>query len=235
MKKLLIIFASLFLGLICKAQDSYFTVYNFVVEPQNVSTIYTLFDDYFSENKATGVTVSLYENHFNDSENNFTHSVVFSGSLDAMGDMYAGGNNDSWNLFLTRINQHMKEGYSSAMGQRLAAYGNTNESHPFQRYFMLDVDEMSKWVESYKKMTEKNNPEGRLNMMGIISAGHGPDGANVWMINGFKDFKTAMAGVTSLRTDAENEASAKAMEIHREEGGEVKLVRTGLRILLKSW
>lgn len=235
MKKLLIIFASFFLSVICNAQESYFTMYNVTVENQDVSTIYKLFDDYFSENKAAGVTVSLYENHFNDSGNNYTHSVIFSGSLDAMGDMYSGGNNDSWNLFLTRVNQHTKANFSSAMGQRLAVYGNANESHPFQRYFMLQVDEMSKWVESYKRMMENNNPEGRLNMMGTISAGHGPDGANVWLINGFKDFKTAMAGVSSLRTDAENEASSKAMDKHREEGGEVKFVRTGLRILLKSW
>jgi hypothetical protein len=235
MKKLLFIFASLFLGLICKAQESYFTVYNVTVENQNVSTIYKLFDDYFSENKAAGITVSLYENHFNDSDNNYTHSVVFSGSLDAMGDMYSGGNNDSWNLFLTRVNQQTKASFSSAMGQRLAAYGNADEEHPYQRYFMLHVDEMSKWIESYKRMMDNNNPEGRLSMMGNISAGQGPDGANAWVINGFKDFKTAMGGVTSLRTDAENEAAAQAWEKHRDEGGEVELVRTGLRILLKSW
>jgi len=235
MKKLLFIFASLFLGLICKAQESYFTVYNFTVESQNVPTVFQLFDDYFSENKAAGVTVSLYENHFKDKDNNFTHSVIFSGSLDAIANMYGRGDNDTWSLFLARLNQHSEGNFSSATGVRLASYGNANEEYPYQRYFMLHVDDMSKFVESYKKMTENNNPAGRLSMMGDISAGVGPDGANVWVINGFKDFKTAIGGVSSLRTPAEREAAAIAWDTHREEGGEVKLVRSGMRILLKSW
>lgn len=235
MKKLLIFSTLLFLSLICKAQVSYFTVYHFTVESKDVSTIYQLFDDYFSENKAAGVTVGLYENHFKDSENNYSHSVIFSGDLDALGNMYGSGDNDAWSLFLTRINQHSKGNFSSAMGERLAIYGNTDETYPYQRYFQLDVDEMSKWVESAKRMNENNNPEGRLSMMGTFSAGQGPDGANAWVINGFKDFKTAMAGVSILRTDAEKEAGAQAWAKHREEGGEVELVRTGLRILLKSW
>ncbi|SFR39191.1 hypothetical protein SAMN04490243_1490 [Robiginitalea myxolifaciens] len=234
MKKSVLIIA-LFLGFVCSAQDTYFTIYNFNVESQDVSTVYDLFDDYFSKNKPEGVMVSLWENHFNDSENNFSHAVVFAGSLDAMGAMYAGGNNDAWNLFLARVNQHMESGFSSAMGRQLAQYGDASVQHPFQRYFLLDVDDMGKWVDSYKEMQSSNNPDGRLNMMGTISAGIGPDGANAWVINGFKDFKTAMAGVGSLRSDAEKEASSKAWEKHQEEGGEVKLVRNGLRILLKTW
>ena len=72
-------------------------------------------------------------------------------------------------------------------------------------------------------------------MMGGYSVGHGPDGVNFWVINGFKDFKTAMGGAGLLRTDAEKEAASKAWDEHRENGGDVKLVRSGLRILLKSW
>lgn len=226
---------ALFLGFVCSAQDVYFTIYNFSVESQNVSTVYKLFDDYFSANKPADVTVSLWENHFNDSENNFTHAVVFTGSVDALGAMYAGGNNDAWNLFLARVNQHMDESFSSAMGRQLAMYGDPSVDHPYQRYFLLAVEDMSKWVDSYKEMTSSNNPAGRLNMMGNIGAGRGPDGANAWVINGFKDFKTAMAGVGSLRTEAEKDAASKAWDKHREEGGDVTLVRSGMRILLKSW
>ncbi|WP_455170648.1 hypothetical protein [Aegicerativicinus sediminis] len=233
--KNLVFILCLFFGLQTQAQDVHFTVYNFSVESQDVSTIFKLFDDYFSKHKPANVNVGLYENHFNDSSNNFTHSVVFSGSLDALGGMYAGGDNDTWSLFITRVNQHMKDGFSSAMGTRLAIYGNANEPHPFQRYYLLDVDNMSKWVESYENAIGKHNPAGRLNMMGRITVGHGPDGVNAWVINGFKDFKAAMAGANALRTDAENEASSKAWAEHRENGGDVKLVRSGLRILLKSW
>jgi hypothetical protein len=234
MKKLVLVDTLLFGGL-CAAQEVHFTIYNFTVEPQNVSTIYQLCEEYFSKNKPEGVTVSLYENHFNDASNNFSHSIVFSGSLDAMGNMYSGENDDTWTLFITRVNQQIKDGFSSAMGRRLLAYGEDGEMHRFQRYYLLNVDEPSKWMDSYKKMMEKNNPAGRVNLMGNYSVGHGPDGANVWILNCFKDFKTAMAGVGSLRSEAQKEASSKAWDKHREERGEVKMVRSGMRILLNTW
>src|SRR5210317_747264 len=95
----------LFVAFKIYAQESYFTIYNFTVAPQDVETIYNLTNDYYTAHKSEGVTVSLYENHFNDSGNNFTHSIIFSGSFDAIGNMYSGGNNDTWNLFITKINQ----------------------------------------------------------------------------------------------------------------------------------
>ena len=73
MKKLSII-PLLLLVTMLHAQEGYFTMYNFSVAPKNVSTVYQLVNDYYSKNKSEGVSVYLYENHFNDSENNFTHS-----------------------------------------------------------------------------------------------------------------------------------------------------------------
>ena len=234
MRKLILI-STLFLGLISSAQDIYFTIYNFTVESQNVSTVFTLFDDYFSKNKNEGVTVSLYENHFNDSGNNFTHSVVFAGSLDALGGMYSGGNNDTWNLFITRINQHMKEGFSSASGRQISSHGDASGEFRFQRYYLLDVDDMSKFESAHKKYIENTLPDGMTNAMGNISIGRGPEGASVWIISSFKDFKTALGGAYILRTEAEREANSKAWKERMENQGEVSLVRSGLRILLKSW
>ena len=48
------------------AQEAYWTNSYGAVEPTNVDIIYTLMDDYFKTNKTQGVTVGLYENHFND-------------------------------------------------------------------------------------------------------------------------------------------------------------------------
>jgi len=234
MRRLFLI-GTLLLGLVCAAQEVHFTIYNFTVEPENVSAVYQLCDEYFSENKTEGVTVSLYENHFNDATNNYSHSIVFSGSLDALGGMYSGETSDTWTLFRTRVNQQIKDGFSSAMGRRLVAYGDNSEMHRFQRYYILHVDDMSKYIDSYKEMMEGNNPDGRLNSMGVFSVGHGPDGANLWILNSFMDFKTAMAGVGSLRTEAQKNASSKAWDKHKEDGGEVELVRSGLRIMLNSW
>jgi hypothetical protein len=234
MKKLILI-STLFLGLICSAQEIHFTIYNFTVESKNVSTVFTLFDDYFSENKTEGVTVSLYENHFNDSGNNFTHAVVFAGSLDALGGMYSGGNNDTWNLFMERINQHMKEGFSSATGRQISSHGDASGDLRFQRYYLLDVDDTAKFTSAHNTYAEGNVPKGMSLSMGNITLGQGPDGANRWVITSFKDFKSALGGAYILRSEAEREANDKAWSERVANDGEVSLVRSGLRILLKSW
>jgi len=216
------------------AQEYYFTTYNFTVAPENVQTIYGLFNDYYSKNKPQGVTVSLYENHFHDNGANFTHSVVFSGSLDAMGAAYAGGPNASWDLFLTRINQHIESNYSSAMGSGLAVIGDTSQKHPFQILSLLEVENGSAFLETWKKINAMN-PTGRVVSIGNIQAGRSPDGANFWIVNSFKDMKSAMGGLNSLMTPAQREARSKAMEETSGSSGEVRWVRNGLRILLGQW
>jgi len=225
----------LFAALKIYAQDSYFTIYNFTVVPQEVETIYRLVNDYYTAHKPQGVTVYLYENHFNDSGNNFTHSIIFGGSFDAIGNMYSGGPNDTWNLFLTKINAHIKDGFSSAMGTRIAIYGDTSISHPVQRYIMLDVEDTDAFDAAYKAFNSTTNPDGRVTLMGNITAGVSPDGENRWVVNGYKDFKAAIGGDEKLLSGAAAEARAKGWDEFRANGGEVRVVRTGLRVLLGQW
>ena len=85
------------------AQQSYWTNYTFIVEPENESVVFKLIDDYFKEHKTEGVTVSLYANHFHDEENTATHMIVFAGSLDALGAMYANDGGDAWDLLGSKI------------------------------------------------------------------------------------------------------------------------------------
>ena len=231
------IFICLFLLAAIKiyAQESYFTIYNFTVAPQDVGTIYHLVDDYYKAHKPEGVTISLYENHFNDSGNNFTHSIVFSGSFDAIGNMYSGDNNDTWNLFITKINQHIKDGFSSAMGTSLAHYGDTDTKHPVQRYVLLDVEDTDAFDAAYKVFNSKTNPEGRLTVMGNITSGRSPDGENRWVVNGYKDFKAAIGGDSKLLSGAALDARNKGWDVFRATGGEVRVVRTGLRVLMGQW
>jgi hypothetical protein len=233
MKKLVTLMG-LFMVFTMTAQELYFTTYNFTVEPQNVGTVYRMVNDYYSKNKPAGVTVSLYENHFNDHGVNFTHSIVFSGSVDALGAMYGSGENTSWELFITRLQQHVKEGYSSAMGSRLAHAGDLNQKFPFQRVMMLDVEDGSAFLEFWKKFNSIN-PEGRLAMIGNISAGRSPEGESHWIVNGFKDMKSAMAGVSSLMTDTQRESRDKMWEESKDTYGDVRMVRNTLRILLGQW
>ena len=47
------------------AQTTYWTSYNFSVDPENEETVYNLMDNHFKNNPIDGVTVYLYENHIN--------------------------------------------------------------------------------------------------------------------------------------------------------------------------
>ena len=145
MRRFVLLFA-LLLAFAVNAQDTYFTTYSFVVEPQEEATVRQLVDDYYSKNKPEGVFVRLFENHFHDGGNTATHAIVFTGSLDDLSKMYDGGSSESFSLFLTRLNQHIKDGNGSAMGHHLAIYGDTNTRYPFQRYYYLKVKDPAAFV-----------------------------------------------------------------------------------------
>lgn len=234
MKKLLY---CLFIFATCAmtAQESYWTQYYVVVEPQEVGTIYKLMDDYFTANPPEGVTVSLWENHFNDPGNNFTHSIGFSGSLDAMGNMYAADGGAAWSLFLTRLNQHIKDGYGARMGTMIAHEGDLEQDYPVQKYFIVHAEDGQKWNAAYMKVLKANTPAGMLAMMGNFTSGVSSDGENRWVLQGFKDFKGALGGPGAMRTDAENAAADKVWDTFLDSNGESHLVRSGMRVRMGQW
>ncbi len=234
MKKLLIS-AFMLASMAIYAQEAYFTVYNFSVPDENVSTVYKLVDEYYSKNKPEGVTVYLFENHFNDSGNNFTHSIVFAGSLDAVSAMYGGGQNDTWQLFITRVNQHLEDSFSSGMGTRIASYGDRSGTYPVQRYFFLNAEDGDAFEAGYRKYHSAHNPDGVIVAMGNITAGRSPDGENRWVIIGYKDMKSAMGGTDMMRTEDQKKAAAKAWDEYMASHGGVTVVRSGLRFQLGTW
>jgi hypothetical protein len=233
MKKILLVFAFC-VAFASSAQDSYYTMYNFVVEPQDVSTVYKLVDDFYSTNKSEGVFVRLFENHFKAAGNKATHSIVFLGSQEAVGNMYAGGPNDAFNLFITRLNQHIKDGSGASMGMHIALYGDTSTRYPAQRYYLLDVKDTEAFDAGYHKFHSKHNPPGVLvNMGNTIS---GSDGSfNRWVIIGFKDMKAALGGPNKLLSGAALSAREKAWDEFRATDGGVTVVGSGMRLLLGAW
>jgi len=225
----------LFMAFTLSAQEGYWTNYHIVVEPQNEEVVYNLMNDYFTANQPEGVTVTLYENHFNDHENNFTHSIGFSGSLDAMGNMYSSDGGASWKLFLVQLNQHIKEGYSSRMGTRQSHVGDLNQDYPIQKYFIVHAEDGGAWDKAFTAYSKANIPAGMLNMSGNFTAGVSSDGENRWVVNGFKDFKTAMGGAGILRSDAQKKANGKAWQTFRDNNGKSHLIRSGLRVRVGQW
>ncbi len=234
MRNFVALFAMLF-TILLSAQENYYTIYNFTVAPEDNARVYQLVNDYYSKNKPAGITVALWENHFNDSGNNFSHSIVFLGPLDNLGTMYNSDGGDSWSLFLTRLNQHIKEGFSSSTGHPIAIHGDTNEDYPVQRYFILDVEDEDKFTAAYNKFQTGHLAPGTYTAMGVISVGRSPEGESHWAIMGFKDFKAGIGGATSLMSAAAVTARDKAWSEFMANHGGVRLVRSGLRVRLGQW
>jgi hypothetical protein len=234
MKKL-ITSVLLLVAITINAQESYFTTYNFTVEPSQQSAIVQLMSDYFTAHKREGVTVSLWENHFNDKDNNYSHSVVFAGSLDAMGAQYGNDGGSEWTLFLTQVNQHIKENFSAAMGTRLASWGDMNMKYPVQNYYIVHVEDEPTFLAAYTKYQTSAVRKDWMNMVGSISTGRGNDGGTHWAITGYKDFKSAMGGSNAVMTAAEKTARDKAWKTFTETNGGAHLVRSGTRVMVGQW
>lgn len=232
MKKVILLFALCF-AFAANAQDTYFTIYNFTVKPQDVSTVYKLVDDYYSKNKPADVTVSLYENHLHNSANNYTHSLVFNGSLDAIGNMYGGGPSDTWALFLTQL-QQFETGESSAAGMSIASYGDFTTEHPVQRILLISTPDGDAFTAGFKKFNSQHTPDGMVIITGSISAGQ-IDGANRWVVQGFKDFKAAFGGSDKLVPEATRAARDKAWGEYMASIEGTRIVHSGLRVLMGSW
>lgn len=232
-KTILLLFLICTLGV--QAQNDYWTSYTFEVEPQNVSTVYNLVDSYYKAHKAAGVSVRLFENHFKDHGNNYTHAIVFSGSLDAMGAMYGGGPNEGFDLFITRLNQHIKAGYSSSMGYGVGAYSGGEGPFPYRRMFMLKVNNANAFEAEFNKFNAQHNPNGRMIFLGGISSGRSAAGETHFVITAFKDFKTAMGGVMELIPADQREAWGKAWDASNQAGGGAEMISNSMRILMGEW
>ncbi|MGI9531643.1 hypothetical protein [Lutimonas sp.] len=234
MKKLFTILF-VFACLIMSAQESYWTNYTFIVEPENESVVFKLIDDYFKEHKTEGITVSLYANHFHDEENTATHMIVFAGSLDALGGMYASDGGDAWDLLGARLDHHIKDGSGARMGTMKKAYGDSAGDHPIQRYYILDVEDYAAFESSLTKYNTDHAPAGRAVMMGNITSGVSPEGENHWVIDGYKDFKGAIGGANAGLSDSDKAKRQADWKTFQDNNGGVRLVRSGLRVRLGQW
>ena len=217
------------------AQQSYWTHYGFVVEPQNEATFFEVIDDYFKGQKWEGVSISLYKNHFSDADNKFTHVLVFSGSLNAMGVIYVDGKGDSWAMLMSQIEQHIKESAGARMGTIKASYGDTASDYPIQRYYLLDVENATAFETAYSKYQAGHPPKDRVVIMGNFTSGISPEGENRWVLAGYKDFKAAIGGSDAILSPAQIKARDASWKIYQENNGGVRMVRSGLRVRLGQW
>ncbi len=151
--------------------------------------------------------------------------IVFSGSLEALGGIYGVGG-DAWDLLGARLDHHIKDGSSAAMGTMKKSYGDTDGDYPIQRYYLLDVEDYKAFETGLTKFNTDHKPEGRLVMMGNITSGHSPKGENHWAIVGFKDFKAAIGGASAGLSDEQRAARSADWKIYQENNGGVKMLRS---------
>jgi hypothetical protein len=206
------------------------------VENKDVETVAKIVNDYFTMpgTKADGTKVYLYENHFKDKDFNFTHSIVFLGTLDAMGNQYSptgGVNQEKFQAFLTKINQ-FTTAHSSASGRRLITFGSTNKTYPVQNNLMLKVKDAAKFAAAWKKYQEVLKAENVVTTLGEFKSGRSPLGETHYILRSYPNFKAALKGV-ELPTDKTKLDAYNAM--YSENEGNVEVVRTTTRLLLGEW
>ena len=200
---------------------------------QDEEIVAKLADDYFSSpnSKSDGVSVFLFENHFNDSENNSSHTIAFTGDLDAMGNQYSQGENINWQLFLTKLNRYTKS-HSSAAGRSLLSYGVPG-SHSIQNILALKVNNASKFTSGFKKYNSKFNPKERRVTLGQFNLGRSSDGETHYVLVGVDTFKEAFnMGIYREK----NKAAQTAWDSYMEENDDnVSLVRSTTRVMIGKW
>ena len=215
-------------------QERYWTNYSFIVEPENESTVVKLIDDYFKEHKFEGITVTLYANHFYDQENSQTHVIGFSGSLDAMGNLYATAGGDAWDLLGSRLDHFIKDGAGARMGTVKKSYGNTEGDYPIQRYYLLDVEDAAAFSPGMDKFNTDQKPGGVV-IWGNFTSGISPHGENHWVLVGYKDFKGAIGGDNANLSDEQKASRDASWKTFMETNGGMRLVRSGLRVRVGQW
>jgi len=234
MKRFILLF-TLFTS-ISYGQIGYWTAYNFNVKPGSEETVLNLFKQYFGSNDLPkGITVTLFENHFKDPERNYSHEVVFNGSLDAMAEQYSRLPSDKWLLFLEKVNRHT-ESHNSMMGEIDAAFASGDPSEfPIQRIYSLNVNNYEKWISAFEKFNSKYNNPDRLTFAGKFTSGHKYENGNAWIANGFRDFKGAIGGHSKLPSKFSEQERQKAYADYREKNGGAKRVAGFLRVILATY
>lgn len=220
--------------MLVSGQERYWTNYSFIVEPENESTVVKLIDDYFKEHTYEGITVTLYANHFHDQDNEQTHVIGFSGSLDAMGNLYNTAGGDAWDLLGARLDHFIKDGAGARMGEVKRTYGDADGDYPIQRYYILDVEDAGAFSSSMDKFNNDQPPKGVV-VWGNVTAGSSPEGENYWVLVGYKDFKGAIGGARAGLTDDQKASRDASWKTFDETNGGVRMVRSGLRIRVGKW
>ena len=221
------------------SQSNRFSAYAVKVAPENEEMVVKLIDDYFSNNKHEGVTVSLYAIMFTAADLNFTHELIFSGEPEAMAKLYSPEFGDtSWQLFSSKMNSFVDENVFSANGWRAMTYGDVM---PFQMVhtFKGDNENMNKWRRMQRELRD-NYPqrENTSFATGGINVGGPSNEANNWIVYGFKtytDYLSNWADNRKYREDNPKYVKDREKMNAEIDYSEIEPVKKFMRYLVKQW
>lgn len=209
------------------AQEYVWSVYNLKVDRVNAGQVVSAMDNYLSKpgNLVDGVTVSLFEIMFASDDNKATHVIAFTGNPDAMNAMYSAGQNDEWQVMMSTFDQ-LTESEGSGAGRSIHTF-NTEAEGPIHHILQLKVEEPAKYETAFKKMWTNVKPDNRITLGQFVSGRK--DGMSHYILVSRDDFKDL---VTQREWNAKERA---AWQTYRKERGDVEIVSTMTRALVKQW
>tara|TARA_B110000014_G_scaffold230032_1_gene191243 strand:- start:1196 stop:1882 length:687 start_codon:yes stop_codon:yes gene_type:complete len=227
MKKSILIFLFFAISSNLFAQNAW-SVYEWKVKPENVSTVLNICDEYLSQegNVTEGTTIALYEIMFAGKGFDATHTLNIYGDMESMNNGYNKAQKADWFLFLTQLNQFI-EPVASLAGRAIKAYNENDDSDPIHQLWLMNVSNSSKFLNSWTKLRDKFPPSNFLELGTVVSGRE--EGITHYVLSSQKDFKDLVEG--SNDSKAESDAWAQ----FRAERGETKLVRSFARRLVKKW
>tara|TARA_Y100000768_G_scaffold243030_2_gene184149 strand:+ start:4911 stop:5600 length:690 start_codon:yes stop_codon:yes gene_type:complete len=209
------------------AQNAW-SVYEWKVQPQDVSTVFNICNDYLSQqgNVTEGTTVALYEVMFAGDGFEATHTLNIYGDMESMNRAYSNEQDSDWFLFIEKLNQFI-DPVASLAGRALKAYNEDDDSDPIHQLWIMNVSESDKFVDGWTNFRDKYPPNNFIELGTIVSGRE--DGMTHYILSAQKDFKDLVDG--SNWSDAESVAWAK----FRKERGQTEMVRSFARRLIKKW
>ena len=204
------------------------SVYEWKVEPQDVSTVFNICNDYLSQegNVTEGTTVALYEIMFAGDGYEATHTLNIYGDMDSMNKAYSTEQDSDWFLFIEKLNQFI-EPVASLAGRAIKSYNDKDDSAPIHQLWVMNVSESGKFVDGWTNLRDKFPPDNFVELGTIISGRE--DGVTHYVLSAQQDFKDLVEG--GNRSKAESDAWRK----FRSERGETEMVRSFARRLVKKW
>ena len=224
-KFLLLIF--LFVSNSLFSQEYVWSVYNIKVDRVNAGQVVSAMNNFLSKpgNLVDGVTVSLFEIMFASDDVEATHVIAFTGDPDAMNAMYSAGQNDEWQVMMGTFDQ-LTESKGSAAGRSIHTFNMEGEG-PIHHILQLNVDDPGKYAPAFKKMWTTIKPDNRLTLGQFVSGRS--DGVSHYILAANDDFK-------DLVTRREwNDKERAAWQTYRKERGDMEIVSTMTRALVKQW